>query len=358
MRKLFPLLLAVVLVSFFVFSVYAHSGKTDTSGGHTDYSTGDYHYHHGYSAHEHYDMDGNGTIDCPYGFTNREQANNSSYTSSLQIETYEHPTNRETVHTQDSAPEKNSSSVLVNSPATEKDEPFSGVGLLLICALAGITAILIAALDTTKKNSQENQKKYRQEIDRLDAHYKSNIESLINEQAKHTLHSEKIKKDYESQILKLSQQKAELEAECEKNKNELIIKKSILSRNRLERKLFLQYINEDAHLFITPRQKAFSEFIKIADTIPDDVYFIKGTIPVSGDVDYWNPFGDFTVYTSPNGTAYHYEQNCSSSHNLCMHIYDAVGKKKACRKCVLNPVTTIPEWYTALSKVSEFLHNT
>jgi hypothetical protein len=32
---------------------FAHSGGTDSQGGHTDHSTGEYHYHHGYSAHQH-----------------------------------------------------------------------------------------------------------------------------------------------------------------------------------------------------------------------------------------------------------------------------------------------------------------
>lgn len=45
---------------------YAHSGRTDSNGGHYDHSTGEYHYHHGYGEHDHYDMDGDGDLDCPY----------------------------------------------------------------------------------------------------------------------------------------------------------------------------------------------------------------------------------------------------------------------------------------------------
>lgn len=52
--SLFLLLLAVPLV------VFAHSGGTDANGGHYDSSTGEYHYHHGYPAHQH----PNGI--CPY----------------------------------------------------------------------------------------------------------------------------------------------------------------------------------------------------------------------------------------------------------------------------------------------------
>ena len=49
----------------------AHPGGTDSSGGHTDHDSGEYHYHHGYPAHDHYDMDGDGTVDCPYRFDNK-----------------------------------------------------------------------------------------------------------------------------------------------------------------------------------------------------------------------------------------------------------------------------------------------
>lgn len=63
-------LLACLLAFLLLLSptVLAHSGKTDANGGHYDRSTGEYHYHHGYPAHQHYDMNGDGIIDCPYDF--------------------------------------------------------------------------------------------------------------------------------------------------------------------------------------------------------------------------------------------------------------------------------------------------
>lgn len=53
----------------------AHPGRTDANGGHTDHSTGEYHYHHGYPAHDHYDMDGDGDLDCPYNFDDKTGEN-------------------------------------------------------------------------------------------------------------------------------------------------------------------------------------------------------------------------------------------------------------------------------------------
>lgn len=53
-------LLLLFLIFLLPVVALAHSGGTDSKGGHYDRSTGQYHYHHGYSAHQH----PNGV--CPY----------------------------------------------------------------------------------------------------------------------------------------------------------------------------------------------------------------------------------------------------------------------------------------------------
>lgn len=50
----------------------AHSGGTDENGGHIDYSTGEYHYHHGYPAHQH-----DGGV-CPYNFVDKSGSTSGS----------------------------------------------------------------------------------------------------------------------------------------------------------------------------------------------------------------------------------------------------------------------------------------
>lgn len=64
------LLLALLLLSV---PALAHPGRTDGKGGHYDRSTGEYHYHHGYPAHQHT----NGV--CPYDF--KDKTGESSGTS-------------------------------------------------------------------------------------------------------------------------------------------------------------------------------------------------------------------------------------------------------------------------------------
>lgn len=61
-RKLVAFLLLLVC---FCTVALAHSGRTDGQGGHYDHSTGEYHFHHGYPAHQHI----NG--ECPYDFKDR-----------------------------------------------------------------------------------------------------------------------------------------------------------------------------------------------------------------------------------------------------------------------------------------------
>ena len=74
MKKLilfFLCLIMCVVVSF------AHPGGTDSNGGHYNRSTGEYHYHHGYPAHQHTD----GL--CPYDFDDKTgQSSGSSSNSS------------------------------------------------------------------------------------------------------------------------------------------------------------------------------------------------------------------------------------------------------------------------------------
>ena len=80
--KLLGTFMIPLLIIFLALNVSGHSGGTDGNGGHYDSSTGEYHYHHGYSAHDHYDMDGDGTLDCPYNFKDNTSYNFSSSSSS------------------------------------------------------------------------------------------------------------------------------------------------------------------------------------------------------------------------------------------------------------------------------------
>ena len=72
MKKLISLMLVLLLLILFAFTVLAHPGRTDSNGGHYNRSTGEYHYHHGYPEHKHI----NG--ECTYNFDDKTGSNSSS----------------------------------------------------------------------------------------------------------------------------------------------------------------------------------------------------------------------------------------------------------------------------------------
>jgi hypothetical protein len=69
MKKIFALSFSVIFIFALVVICFAHPGGTDGSGGHYDSSAGEYHYHHGYPAHQHEDGE------CPY----KEGKNKSAF---------------------------------------------------------------------------------------------------------------------------------------------------------------------------------------------------------------------------------------------------------------------------------------
>lgn len=69
-------LIVLIMVMLMTTPASAHPGRTDGSGGHYDRSTGDYHYHHGYGAHDHVD----GV--CPYDYDDKTGENSGSSSGS------------------------------------------------------------------------------------------------------------------------------------------------------------------------------------------------------------------------------------------------------------------------------------
>ena len=78
MKKTFALVILILLLISHcgVLVASAHSGGTDSKGGHTNSATGEYHYHHGYPAHSH----PNGI--CPYRTNGSSGSAGSSSSSS------------------------------------------------------------------------------------------------------------------------------------------------------------------------------------------------------------------------------------------------------------------------------------
>lgn len=76
-KKILFATIMLLLIGCLTFSSFAHSGRTDGSGGHYDSTTGAYHYHHGYPAHQHT----NGR--CPYDYDDNTDYNNADYVDNI-----------------------------------------------------------------------------------------------------------------------------------------------------------------------------------------------------------------------------------------------------------------------------------
>lgn len=81
MKKKSLLIIFLILLLIPSIITYAHPGRTDSDGGHTNSSTGSYHYHHGYSAHQHT----NGK--CPYAFDDKTGSSSGTSSSNSTKET-------------------------------------------------------------------------------------------------------------------------------------------------------------------------------------------------------------------------------------------------------------------------------
>lgn len=77
-KRFVCVMLSLLLLCFLVTIAFAHSGKTDGNGGHYDRSTGEYHYHHGYPAHQH------DSGECPYDY--KDETNHQSHSNKIPSE--------------------------------------------------------------------------------------------------------------------------------------------------------------------------------------------------------------------------------------------------------------------------------
>ena len=117
MKKIFLFMLILLFVCIPLTVASAHSGGTDSQGGHYNRSTGEYHFHHGYPAHQHV----NGV--CPYDFDDQTGASSSSSSN-----TPPPPPNNTTQQTSVTVEPKEDSNEVTELAAEEVSEELSTKG--------------------------------------------------------------------------------------------------------------------------------------------------------------------------------------------------------------------------------------
>lgn len=284
---------AICLLSVLLVTVFAHPGKTDSQGGHTNNSTGEYHYHHGYSEHSHYDMDGDGTLDCPYDF--KDKTSSSSYTTTAPNETEPRATTPKVIES------KTNETIETKEDDSVPNWVYWGFGIISVALLIAIKA---------------NKNKVK-EIADLKYYHESDLTFLKRS------YEEKLKlaKATENDLNNAKQALATLKAQKLETQNQLYFEQQRLSETKR-----LRFRMNNA---------------------PDNIAFNENGRPILCRTTETRPYGDYTVYMSRGSNIYHVDSKCASYLSVPAHIFDVVKRSRPCMKCSTGyfDFTDVPDWY-------------
>lgn len=297
-------LVSVVILSFFPLNVYAHAGKTDAAGGHYELSTGEYHYHHGYEPHQHYDMNGDGVIDCPYDFDDKTSRNVGGTSSSSN--------SNSSYITQRTAYQSSTTSVpKADTKDTEREQNHSSnfLGMVIFGLFIYIGYLF-------------------HKIVRITNDYDKTLEEYTVKLSESNSAADTWKKKYESQFAasqSLDETLSNLEsARKEESKIRLHIKEQYQELEKLQKRRC------------------------ILERAPMDVMIAENGMPVYWKYDPAKPYGDYTVYSNERSNIYHIDKYCAGYSANKTHIFKVIDTKRPCQKCARGyfHFTTVPEWFT------------
>lgn len=145
--------LTVCLILSFFSPASAHPGGTDEYGGHYNRSTGTYHFHHGYPAHQH-----TGGV-CPYDFDDQTGEQSGSSSSSAPSETISRP---------DPSQNPSSSSTSSASSASSSSQDWTKIFLILLFppvtyALICVLRFLFLPLSARRRKNREIKQRQQQD---------------------------------------------------------------------------------------------------------------------------------------------------------------------------------------------------
>jgi len=311
--------LSIALFASAHIPVFAHTGKTDSNGGHTDYSTGDYHYHHGYPAHAHYDMNNDGTIDCPYDYddqTNHSSGSNSSSSGNLTL----------------------SKVAYDEGYADGYDKGFDdGYD-------EGYTKAQKEAQSSAKKIADEHQRA----LNTLQSEQADDIGAACTLTVFLTLlvavpifvsFHNRSTRAAESQLAAASQR---IKDEYDRKQEDLLkIWNDEFDRMNKEIKA------QKKQLMLGDISSGLDENI----VLPPDISLRRSFTPIKGERRTFYPYGDYTVFMTGSSIKYHCKHNCSPSAKP-IHFFDLPPDAQPCFRCVAKEMypQDRPQWYLDIRK--------
>lgn len=385
-RKIFLVLVFLLLLTSLA---SAHKGRTDANGGHYDYSTGEYHYHHGYPAHQHT----NGI--CPYDFDDQTDHNSggtsSGISSSSSVSDFtrrKSEENRERLNmakeretqkqeeAKTQASEKRNSLITVIDPPTD---PTVFYGRLLACFL--LLLPVLATISNVHSWYKEKKQKERQRLENkqnLERAYQLSSDNVLrleaeNRQLKETVQFLRKKNsvlcdevyvfqkrlNLHPKIIALPQKDESIQDENQggivQEETELI---DVIPKNEVypvtaEPAGGIQSFEHDAaHEFEIEKARFVEMFAgeSILDLagVPQWVEFGPDGLPRDVEaIEDWGP--QFTYYVSGSGSCYHCRRGCSGAYKP-IHLLQ-VRSLKPCSRC--SPKQIPIDWYDEYLRLKE-----
>lgn len=293
-----------LLLPIFVLTASAHAGRTDSNGGHYDRSTGEYHYHHGYPAHDHYDMDGDGSVDCPYGFqdvsvTSSDSSKSANADAGQKYydgyrKGYDEGYEEGYEYGQKIGNDEGYSSGYEEGFQSGADEKVPSWMLFLSLVILGILFLVNRSLRSNIKEFRQHQEKATKDLNEKD-----NIIQRLTEDAK---------------AANRSAEEAQKKMRAVQTKTDAMIK---------------------AYNF------------PLID-VPGDVIFSDDGYPILGEATEQRPYGEYTAFIYTHGKVFHMVPNCGNAQNAqTVHLFDVLESRHPCGKCCyrVGIPTKVPKWY-------------
>lgn len=319
--KLSTLFIALLILPSVISVVYAHPGKTDSNGGHVDHSTGEYHYHHGYSAHSHYDMDGDSVIDCPYDFY--DLTDHSSGTSSSGANGPSEYKSQGNSYSYNYTPKE--SSKVSSSKVVTKEVPYFPLWAKWTVIISVFVSVCLIFANHSKNKQitalNNDSKMLIDEFTQKEKQIQLNTQVALSQVKQN---SALLISNKDEEISKLNAKIAELQTELN----------SVISTLPVGT-MYFPSVGQ-------PHQQLY----RIA--IPPEIYFINGTVPVRGFISDRTPYGELTVYVALKGRCYHTDPYCGNGLLYARHAYDTIEKLPPCKVCGYRFSESVPEWYFQL----------
>ena len=278
-------ILSILLAALLLFtSTYAHPGGTDGQGGHIDHSSGEYHFHHGYPAHQH----PNGT--CIYEFDDKTGQNSGTLGSGGSKTT----TAATTKVTTKNVPVSNDTNYSHKPEFTFSDFIILSFSILVVCYLA---YVFFSEIFLSTKSQRQAKRVF-------------NIFNL------------QFRKETDFRIE-------------DAHRNFLINGTSKFNHVQITKEQLISLFGN-----------ALSDYN--FDLIPTDITFTSFGLPIKGQPSDECPYGLYTVYITPHGKCYHSNFNCVKNASQTHLFSAIENHTFCSRCAYFQKDRVIPDWYVPI----------